>query len=112
QSTVRIVTEAMMQRTQSRGRAKRATDSTPPLGRYYDVEGRRLFVHRSGSGNPPVVFLAGAGTVGLDYLNVQEKAAELSTSLLYDRAGTGWSDAVGLPRTSTQVTDELRELLR
>ena len=101
-----------MQRKQSGGRAKRATDSTPPLGRYYDVEGRRLFVHRSGSGNPPVVFLAGAGTVGLDYLNVQEKAAELSTSLLYDRAGSGWSDPIGLPRTLTQVADELRELLR
>ncbi len=30
----------------------------------------------------------------------------------YDRAGSGWSDPVKLPRTSTQVTDELRELLR
>jgi pimeloyl-ACP methyl ester carboxylesterase len=84
----------------------------PPLGRYYDVEGRRLLVYRSGSGEPPVVFLAGAGTVGLDYLIVQEKAAQLSTSVLYDRAGSGWSDPVKLPRTLTQVTDELRELLR
>jgi pimeloyl-ACP methyl ester carboxylesterase len=84
--------------------------NTPP-GCYYSVGGRRLFVHRSGSGNPPVVFLAGAGAVGLDYLHVQTGAAELSTSLLYDRAGTGWSDGVRLPRTSTQVTDELRELL-
>jgi pimeloyl-ACP methyl ester carboxylesterase len=99
---------------QAAERATRASASTPLLGRYYDVEGRRLFVHQSGNGNgnPPVVFLAGAGTVGLDYLNVQTKAAELSTSLLYDRAGTGWSDPVGLPRTSSQVTDELRELLR
>ena len=88
------------------------TDATPPLGRYYDVEGRRLLVHRSGGGEPPVVFLAGAGTVGLDYLIAQEKAGELSTSVLYDRGGTGWSDPVKLPRTSTQVTDELRELLR
>lgn len=101
-----------MQSKQSEGRDRTATDSMPSLGRYYDVDGRRLFVIRSGSGNPPVVFLAGAGTVGLDYLNVQEKAAELSTSLLYDRGGSGWSDAVALPRTSTQVTDELRELLR
>jgi pimeloyl-ACP methyl ester carboxylesterase len=50
--------------------------------------------------------------VGLDYLIAQEKAAQLSTSVLYDRAGSGWSDPVKLPRTSTQVTDELRELLR
>ena len=24
----------------------------PPLGRYYQVEGRRLLLHRSGSGSP------------------------------------------------------------
>lgn len=101
-----------MQHEQHEGRPRRVADAPPPRGRYYEVEGRRLLVHRSGSGEPPVVFLAGAGTVGLDYLIAQEKAGELSTSVLYDRAGTGWSDAVKLPRTSTQVTDELRELLR
>jgi pimeloyl-ACP methyl ester carboxylesterase len=31
--------------------------------------------------------------------------------VLYDRAGTGWSDRAGLPRTSAAVTGELRELL-
>jgi len=58
------------------------------------------------------VLLPGGGAVGLDYLNVQERAAALTTSVLYDRAGTGWSDRVELPRTSAQVTDELRGLLR
>ncbi|SHF87625.1 alpha/beta fold hydrolase [Streptoalloteichus hindustanus] len=87
-------------------------DRTPPLGRYYEVGGRRLLLHRSGSGSPTVVFLPGGGTVGLDYLNVQRRAAELTTSVLYDRAGTGWSDRVDLPRGSAEVTDELHELLR
>jgi pimeloyl-ACP methyl ester carboxylesterase len=58
------------------------------------------------------VFLPGGGTVGLDYLNLHERAAELTTSVLYDRAGTGWSDPADLPRTSAEVTSELRELLR
>jgi pimeloyl-ACP methyl ester carboxylesterase len=84
----------------------------PPLGRHYEVEGRRLLLHRSGSGGPAVVFLAGAGGVGLDYWNVQEKAAELTTSVVYDRTGTGWSDRVAVPLGSAEVTDELRELLR
>jgi pimeloyl-ACP methyl ester carboxylesterase len=70
-----------------------------------------LRLHQSGSGGPAVVFLAGGGAVGLDYLNVQQRAAELTTSVTYDRAGTGWSDAVDLPRTSVDVTDELRALL-
>ena len=86
--------------------------AAPPLGRFYEVGGRRLWLHRSGNGSPSVVFLSGAGTVGLDYLNVQRLAAELTTSVLYDRAGTGWSSPVERRRTSAQVTDELRELLR
>jgi pimeloyl-ACP methyl ester carboxylesterase len=32
--------------------------------------------------------------------------------VVYDRAGTGWSDRVELPRTSAAATDELRLLLR
>ena len=101
-----------MQDQTARAQSGRTTDATPPLGRYYEVGGRRLLLHRLGSGSPAVVFLPGAGTVGLDYLNVQERAAALTTSVLYDRAGTGWSDRVKLPRTSAQVTDELRDLLR
>jgi pimeloyl-ACP methyl ester carboxylesterase len=87
-------------------------EPAPPIGRYYDVEGVRLLLHQSGGGGPAVVFLAGGGAVGLDYLNVQQRAAELTTSVTYDRAGTGWSDSVDLPRTSVEVTDELRALLR
>jgi pimeloyl-ACP methyl ester carboxylesterase len=83
-----------------------------PLGRHHQVAGKRLLLHRSGSGSPTVVFLPGAGAVGLDYLNVQERAAELTTSVLYDRAGTGWSEHAELPRTAAEATSELRELLR
>jgi pimeloyl-ACP methyl ester carboxylesterase len=91
----------------------RPDDGAPPLGWHFDVDTRRLWLYRSGSGSPAVMFLPGGGTVGLDYWNVQQRAAELTTSVLYDRAGTGWSDRrVELPRTSAEVTDELRKLLR
>ena len=75
------------------------------------VDGRRLFAHRAGSGGPAIVFLPGAGAVGLDFFNVLTAAAESSTALLYDRGGTGWSDPVRLPRTPTEVVDELRAFL-
>jgi pimeloyl-ACP methyl ester carboxylesterase len=94
------------------GRPETTPGAMQPLGRSYEVEGRRLLLHRSGSGSPAVVFLPGGGAVGLDYLNVHERVAKLTTSVVYDRAGTGWSDRVDLPRTSAEVTDELRELLR
>jgi pimeloyl-ACP methyl ester carboxylesterase len=93
-------------------RSDTGPESAPPMGQYYDVAGVRLLLHQSGSGGPAVVFLAGGGTVGLDYLNVQQRAAELTTSVTYDRAGTGWSDSVDLPRASVEITDELRALLR
>ena len=56
----------------SSDRSGTSTDPAPPLGRYYEVAGRRLLLHQSGSGSPAVVFLAGGGAVGLDYLNVQQ----------------------------------------
>ncbi|MGH7921064.1 MAG: alpha/beta fold hydrolase [Candidatus Dormibacteraceae bacterium] len=63
-------------------------------------------------GRPAVVFLPGAGEIGRDYWNVHRRAAELSMSVTYDRAGTGGGTPAELPRTSTQATDELRGLLR
>ena len=69
-------------------------DRATPIGRLYDVGGRRLLLHRLGSGGPAVVFLSGAGLVVLDFLNIHERVAELTASVLYDRSGTGWSDRV------------------
>ncbi len=84
----------------------------PGLGRHYTVDGRSLFLERSGSGGPAVVFLPGAGGVGLDWLNIHRRVAQWTTSVLYDRGGTGWSDRLELPRTATEVATELRDLLR
>ncbi|KAA2260173.1 alpha/beta hydrolase [Solihabitans fulvus] len=82
------------------------------MGRQYEVNGDQLVLRQSGVGRPTVVFLPGAGLVGLDYLNVHNAAAELTTSVLYDRGGTGWSDPKGLPRTASDAVDELHALLR
>ncbi|MDN3353424.1 alpha/beta hydrolase [Actinomadura sp. DC4] len=87
------------------------TPEPPPRGRLYDVGGRRLMLHRSGTGGPPVVFIPGSGLIGLDYVNIQDRVAGLTTAVVYDRAGTGWSDPADLPRTAAEVTDELRALL-
>src|SRR5262249_16738287 len=83
----------------------------PPRGRFYEIGGRRLLVHRAGSGSPSVILLPGGGAVGLDYWNVQHQAAELTTSVVYDQAGTGWSEPIDRPRTGAEVIDELRALL-
>jgi pimeloyl-ACP methyl ester carboxylesterase len=83
----------------------------PPLGKFVELGGRRLFLDQRGTGSPTVVFLPGAGLTGLDYLPIHEKVAEATGSIVYDRGGTGWSDQVTLPRTARAVTDELAGLL-
>lgn len=83
----------------------------PPIGETIEVGGRKLFAHLQGSGGPLVVIFPGAGAVGLDYLNLQQRAAEFTSCLVYDRGGTGWSEGEQLPRSAPEVVDEVRALL-
>jgi len=101
----------MTNRTQQ-GKAREALQRALPSARFYDVGGRQLMLYASGTGGPVVVFLPGGGMTGLGYLNLHQQASRFTTSVLYDRAGTGWSDHADLPRSATEVTDELRSLLR
>ncbi|MET0863102.1 MAG: alpha/beta hydrolase, partial [Nakamurella sp.] len=84
----------------------------PPIGWFAEIDGRQLWMHQSGRGAPAVVFVPGAGSVGMDFLLVHQRVADVTTAVSYDRAGTGWSDDNPLPRTADEVTDELRALLR
>jgi pimeloyl-ACP methyl ester carboxylesterase len=84
----------------------------PRIGGFQEIDGRRVFVHRSGSGGPAVVFLPGASAVGLDYFGVQQGVSQFTTAVVYDRGGTGYSDPLPLPRTAAAVATELHELLR
>jgi pimeloyl-ACP methyl ester carboxylesterase len=70
-----------------------------------------MFLDRRGEDAPTVVFLPGAGLAALDYLAIHEPASERWASLLYDRAGTGYSQRIPLPRTAEAVTDELDQLV-
>jgi pimeloyl-ACP methyl ester carboxylesterase len=96
----------MMQQTQE----QQPPDGAPPLGKLYDVgAGRRLMLHRAGMGTPAVVVEAGAGAFGLDYLNICELCAKRTTCVLYDRAGSGWSDPVQGSRSALQIVTDLRD---
>jgi pimeloyl-ACP methyl ester carboxylesterase len=82
------------------------------MGQRIDGGNRRLWLHHSGEGEPAVTFVAGGGAMGLDYLLSQQQVAELTSCLIYDRAGTGWSEDADLPRSAEEVTDELHDLLQ
>ena len=83
-----------------------------PEGKMYPVDNHHIWASVLGDSPSVVVFLAGAGAVGLDYHNVHIALAKTYTSIVYDRRGTGWSDPIELPRTSLEVIEELRKLLR
>jgi pimeloyl-ACP methyl ester carboxylesterase len=98
---------------EARGHRQQSAVVWPPLvGQLYEVGGRQLWLHQSGTGSPAVIILPGASAVGLDYLNIHDRVSQFATSVLYDRGGTGWSGSAELPRTAAEVASELRELLR
>jgi len=85
--------------------------SLSQIGRKYKVKNGEIWTSIIGQGSPAVIFLSGAGTVGLDYYDIQQGIAKETLALIYDRLGIGLSSDCYLPRTSTQVIDELHELL-
>ena len=87
------------------------TDTIPAGGQLFDVGGRGISLYRAGAGGPAVVFLPGAGGFGLGYHNLHLRTAAFTTSILYDRAGTGWSDDASLPRSAEAVARELHDVL-
>jgi pimeloyl-ACP methyl ester carboxylesterase len=87
-------------------------NDAPPLGKLYDVgDGRRLMLHHAGTGTPAVVIEAGGGGFGLDYLNLFELCAKRTTCVLYDRAGSGWSDPVQGERSAREIVTDLHNAL-
>lgn len=87
-------------------------EQTPAYsGRFVTIDGVELWAHVAGTGGASVVFLPGAGSVGLEFSALSAELSRDLATVLYDRAGTGWSGAVPLPRTVEQVTAELVRLL-
>jgi pimeloyl-ACP methyl ester carboxylesterase len=80
----------------------------PPL---IDVGGYRLEARVKGSGNPAVVFETGfTGGIPL-YSKLQDRIAEHTRTLVYERAGLGRSDPGPQPRTAEQMARDLHSLL-
>jgi thioesterase domain-containing protein len=80
----------------------------PPL---IDVGGYRLEARVKGAGNPAVVFETGFTGGTLLYWKLQDRIAEHTRTLLYERAGLGRSDPGPQPRTAEQMARDLHSLL-
>jgi len=84
----------------------------PPPGRMVSLgDGRRIHVQTMGAGSPTVVFESGVSATSLNWRRVQQKIAERTRAVSYDRAGLGWSDATDAPPTASHLARELHALL-
>ncbi len=82
-----------------------------PIGDLIQINNYRLHAYQLGEGNPTVVFVSGVGNDCLIWQLVQPEVARFTSTLSYDRAGLGWSDATENPRSSEFIASELHDLL-
>src|SRR5947209_18860954 len=80
-------------------------------GQLVDAGGFRLNLYCMGSCSPTVVFDSGWGDWAPAWSKVQPEIAKWTRACSYDRAGTGFSDAGPMPRTSVHIAEELRTAL-
>lgn len=90
--------------------ANEASLPTPP-GQLVDVDGHLMHLYCLGEGGPTVLLEAGLGDISLMYRPLQEELGATTRVCAYDRAGLGWSEPGGTPRTGEQMVAELEALL-
>ena len=84
----------------------------PAPGQLVDVGGFNLHIHCTGeAGGPTVVVDAGNGDFSVTWMGIQREVEKSARICTYDRAGYGWSDFSPHPRTATQMSNELHQLL-
>jgi pimeloyl-ACP methyl ester carboxylesterase len=85
-------------------------EATGPYSGRFDIGGRKLFLHCTGSGSPTVVFEGGLTT---DWVEMQNRVARFTRACSYDPANGLWgrSDPAPTPRTAEDVVADLHALL-
>ncbi len=91
--------------------AARDRRNFPPPGRFVDIGGTRLHLRDSGAGSPAVILEAGIAASCLNWTSLQASLAPFARVYSYDRAGLGWSDPAGSPRTISNAIAELDALV-
>lgn len=80
------------------------------LGRFVEVNGRKMHVVERGSG-PAIVFEAGIASSCLAWATVEKELAKEFHVVTYDRAGFGWSERATTPRTLENIVNDLHTLI-
>ena len=91
----------------------RLTLDHPPPGALVDGGGYRMHILAEGDarGGPTVIWIPGGHGQGLALYHLHAAIRDETRSILFDRPGTGWSDAGPFPRRTALEAGELAELL-
>lgn len=88
-----------------------ALERNPAPGEMVVVDGRQMHLLCQGQGSPAVILESGMPGISLGWVSVIKDIASFARVCAYDRAGWGWSEAGPEPRTISNITGELRDLL-
>jgi pimeloyl-ACP methyl ester carboxylesterase len=89
-----------------------ATSSNPsPAGRTHLVDGQRLYLNCTGSGEPTVVLVNGLGERTPSWAWVQRSLSSETRVCVFDRAGQGWSGAAAGRQDGHDLASDLHGLL-
>ena len=89
-----------------------ALERNPAPGEMVVVDGRQMHLLCQGQGSPAVILESGIPGASIGWTSVIEDIASFTRVCAYDRAGYGWSESGSEPRTISNITGELRGLLR
>lgn len=85
----------------------------PTPGELFEVNGAQahLYIEGTSSNQHPVIWVAGGHGEGLVLAHLHKEICKQTRSILFDRAGSGWSQATSFPLTITQEVEHLNRLL-
>jgi pimeloyl-ACP methyl ester carboxylesterase len=84
----------------------------PMPGKVFDVGGFNMHMSCTGQGRPAVILDSGLGDSFVSWRKVQPQIQKFTQVCSYDRAGMGYSDSSGHPRSSKVMAGELHALLQ
>jgi len=99
-------------------RVIKAAQKFPPPGELYEVDGFKMHIMAEGKNaeteegvTPTILFIPGGYSQGLALWHLHKSIAKETRSIIFDRAGTGWSQRSPFPRHVKRDVQELRLLL-
>ncbi len=80
-------------------------------GELVNIGTHQLHIYCLGQGSPSVIIDSGIGGFSLEWAEIQNRLSKDVRVCSYDRAGYGWSESGPEPRTTENISRELRRLL-